>query len=907
MPRTSSAGASGFAWPGRAGFAFLAFIAGFILAKAAGHEVLGAAGSGLLLAAAYSLGLAGSRFGMARVSPSTDRTSLLEAANRSMREEVEARIRLEDALRRSEERYRAFVRNSSEGIWRFELEEPIPVDAPEDEQIARAYRHGYLAECNDAMARMYGRERAEEMTGARLGDLLVRTDARNVEFLREFIRSGYRLMEVESHEVDKEGRSKYFLNSFMGVVENGHVVRAWGTQTDVTVRRETEDVRQKLNEEMEKRVLDRTVELMRTNRSLYEEIAQRKNAEMELLAKTEALRESERRWRTLVEKVRLAVVGLDGDGRITFANAFFRELTGYGDKDLRGRDWFTDFLPAASRDKVRAALRDAAEKPSHGYYQSPLLTKSGEERMISWSNVRLHTEEGAFAETLSIGEDITDRLRTIAALRDSEEKFRSIAESAQDGILLIEDTGKIRYWNKSARDVFGYEDREVVGHSVDMLLPERYRSAVFSAGRQLFSDGGPDMRGKTMDLAGLRKGGREVPLEISFAVWSTQSRRYFACILRDVTERKIAEAHLRFQARILSEVKDAVVVVDNAGCVSYWNRGAESLYGHRLVDALGRQWEELVRTQWTGDDEKYFQDALNGKQGHWQGELLQHTGRGQPIYTACSVGILRDGRGEPAGRLITARDVTERRKLEAVALQNQKMAAMGQMASGVAHELKAPLGVIYGYAGVLETKLSKDRPLLEKIELIKKQALRCSNLINNLLDFARQHHMTLTADFELDAAVASAFSILQPYSLQKAVTLVREVPSEPLTLHGNSEMLEQVIINLAINGIDATPSGGKLTVSAQKIPGPTGFQARIAVADTGKGIPPEIEEHLFEAFVTTKDPGKGTGLGLWLVREIVTSMGGTIECRNEPGRGATFLVTLPLAAAVVERRAAGQS
>lgn len=137
-------------------------------------------------------------------------------------------------LRESDERYRAFVANSSEAIWRFELEQPVPTSLSPDEQIDLYYRHGYLAECNEAMARMYGFSSPEEVIGARLGDMVVREKPENIEFLRAFIASGYRLVDAESHEVDRDGNEKYFVNNFIAVVENGLLLRAWGTQRDVT-------------------------------------------------------------------------------------------------------------------------------------------------------------------------------------------------------------------------------------------------------------------------------------------------------------------------------------------------------------------------------------------------------------------------------------------------------------------------------------------------------------------------------------------------------------------------------------------------------------------------------------------------------------------------------------------------
>jgi PAS domain S-box-containing protein len=153
------------------------------------------------------------------------------------------RKRSEEALRGSEQRYRAFVSNSSEAIWRFELETPVSIALPEDEQIDLYYQLGYLAECNDAMAQMYGFKLAEEIVGARLGDFLMREDERNVEYLRAFIRSGYRLTEAESHEMDRDGNPKYFLNNLVGIIEEGKIVRAWGTQRDITERRLAEEER----------------------------------------------------------------------------------------------------------------------------------------------------------------------------------------------------------------------------------------------------------------------------------------------------------------------------------------------------------------------------------------------------------------------------------------------------------------------------------------------------------------------------------------------------------------------------------------------------------------------------------------------------------------------------------------
>jgi PAS domain S-box-containing protein len=151
--------------------------------------------------------------------------------------DISKRVAAEEEVIRARERYRGFVENSSEAIWRFELDTPIDTTLPVDVQIEQSFARGYLAECNDAMARMYGYARAEDIAGARLPDMLDPNDETNRGFLREFIRGGYRLIDAESAEVGRDGSRKYFLNTFIGIVQDGELLRAWGTQRDVTEQR----------------------------------------------------------------------------------------------------------------------------------------------------------------------------------------------------------------------------------------------------------------------------------------------------------------------------------------------------------------------------------------------------------------------------------------------------------------------------------------------------------------------------------------------------------------------------------------------------------------------------------------------------------------------------------------------
>jgi len=177
----------------------------------------------------------------------------------SVIEDISERVRAEEALVRSKESYRTFVEQSMEGIWRFGVEQPLPVDIPEDEQIEHFYRYGYLAECNDAMARMYGFSRADELLRSRISDLLPRSAPENVAYLRAFVRSGYRLTGAESCEIDRWGNARYFLNNLTGFVENGSLVWIWGTQQDITERRRIEEAL-RASEELYRTVVEQAAE-----------------------------------------------------------------------------------------------------------------------------------------------------------------------------------------------------------------------------------------------------------------------------------------------------------------------------------------------------------------------------------------------------------------------------------------------------------------------------------------------------------------------------------------------------------------------------------------------------------------------------------------------------------------------
>jgi PAS domain S-box-containing protein len=290
--------------------------------------------------------------------------------------DITDRKRAEEAQRAGEERYRAFVRNSSEAIWRFELEEPVSIDLPEDEQIDLCYRYGYLAECNDAMAAMYGFRHAAEIVGARLGDLLVREDERNVEYLRAFLRSGYRLTEAESHESDRDGNPKYFLNNLVGIISERKLMRAWGTQRDITERHLAED----------------------------------------------ALRQSEARFRRVVESNIIGVSFSTISGEIADANDAYLQMLGLTREELHaGRVRWDELTPPEYRHLDERAIEEIKTTGACTPFEKEHLRRDGTRVPVLIGSARLdETSEDCVCFIVDLTEqkraaNRTERLQAITA------------------------------------------------------------------------------------------------------------------------------------------------------------------------------------------------------------------------------------------------------------------------------------------------------------------------------------------------------------------------------------------------------------------------------------------------------------------------------------------------------------
>ena len=341
-----------------------------------------------------------------------------------------------------------------------------------------------------------------------------------------------------------------------------------------------------------------------------------------------------------------------------------------------------------------------------------------------------------------------------------------------------------------------------------------------------------------------------------------------------------------YQAMVLDQSAVLIDTVDRHGGVVTWNRASAVLLGIPAEQALGRRFGvEVARARDAAVWDELWATLLRDGGVARELVLLDHADRELPLHLEGR--LLRRGQ-DIAGAVLVGLDLRDRRALEQQILRSQKLAAVGLLAAGIAHEINNPLSGVVGYSTLLlERQLTPD--VREKVEKISTSAERCRKIVEGVLLFSRQQEPGVRRKVDLEALLTRVLAIGEYQWRMHNVRILWEA-REPVAVMGDADQLEQVVLNLLSNAVDAMPRGGSVRLALTK---QSGGGARLTVADEGHGIPEEIQARIFDPFFSTKEIGKGTGLGLAISYGIVQDHGGDIVVESAPGRGATFTVFLP--------------
>jgi len=561
------------------------------------------------------------------------------------------RARAMRGLRESEERYRAFIANSSEAIWRFELERPVPANLPEDEQIEMIFEYAYLAECNDAMARMYGYETAGQIVGARISDLLVRTDPRNIDQLRAFKRSGFNLTDSESHEVDRYGNTRYFLNNLTGIVENGAVVRAWGTQRDITERRRAE----------------------------------------------QALRESEERLRRISEATQDSIWEINLETNQLWWSERARPLFGTRPGDLQPglEEWF-DRIHPEDVGRVKARFEKFIRGADRNWFDEYRFCRAdGSYVHIFDQGQKFYDESGKPILIAGAMSDITDRVQAEEALRASEERYRLLTEISPDGVVIAGDDGTIHLANQSMQRMLGVTPEQVIGRSLFDFFPPKCVDQFRDCLTGLLTS---DMPEGQVEIAFRRDDGEVLPAEVSAVRFEWKGRHFAQFIIHDISGRKREEAererlHGEIEAernrlrQILEQMPIGVAIAEApSGRTIFCNREAESLWGHPMLlsDDYGgyTQYGALCEDGSPYGAEEYpiARSLISGEAVKGE-EMRYRRGDGTETFFSVDSAPIYDSEGRRVSAVAAFIDISERKRAEEALRESEERFAKAFRAS----------------------------------------------------------------------------------------------------------------------------------------------------------------------------------------------------------------------------------
>ena len=556
--------------------------------------------------------------------------------------------------------------------------------------------------------------------------------------------------------------------------------------------------------------------------------------------------------------------------------------------------------------------------PSPSWLGVPLRTPS---RTIGVLVLQHYENEDAYTardlEFLSsVGDQIAlaiERKRAEEALTESEVRYRSVVETASDAIITIDESSTILFVNSAAERIFGYSLDEMRGASLTMLMPEHthyhHRAAVEKyrlTGQKRFS-------WDYVELKGLHKNGREIPISLSFAEFNQDGNRYFTGIISDITERKQAAESLReSEERYRELVENAIDIIythDLDGNYTSVNRAAENITGYTRDEALKMNLAQTIAPEYLDKARRMIAAKLTGEEvTAYEVEIIAKDGRRVAIEV--NTRIIYEN-GVPAGVQGIARDITERKHLEDKLRQSHKMEAIGLLAGGIAHDFNNLLTAISGYSNLTLRKMPVDDPLRLNIKEIKDAGDRAAALTGQLLAFSRKQVLKPRVH-NLNSVITEIEGILRRI-IRENIVFETDLAPELGNIKADPGQIEQVIMNLVVNARDAMPAGGNLTIKTQNVRVEMedadqhltlerGRFVKMTVTDTGQGIDERTQRRIFEPFFTTKEVGKGTGLGLSTAHGIVKQSGGDIKVYSEVGRGSTFEVYLPWVEEIAQQR-----
>jgi PAS domain S-box-containing protein len=512
------------------------------------------------------------------------------------------------------------------------------------------------------------------------------------------------------------------------------------------------------------------------------------------------------------------------------------------------------------------------------------------------------------------------RRRADERRREHARRREMILHSALDAVVSMDEKGRIIAWNPQAELTFGWTVREAEGEDLaELIIPPRFREPHRNGLKHFLASGAGPVLNQRLELAAVRRGGEEFPVELTVLPHRHRERYQFSAFVRDLTARRRAEQNSALLAALVSSSTDAMISLDLEGNVSSWNRGAEAMYGYTESEMFGNSITRIWPPEVHDESHLVLRRAAQGERSRNQ-EVVRLAKNGRTVDVAQTVSPIRNASGEIVGISTIGRDISDSKRHEESlqlwaaelrettreSLQRKQEAeeanrAKSQFLANMSHELRTPLNAIIGYSEMLQEDALQlgQESMAKDLEKICGAGRHLLKLINDVLDLSKVEAGKMDAyveQFEVMPFVDEVASTVRPLVEQKGNTLAVRCDREIGQMRSDRTKVRQCLFNLLSNSAKFTDSGTIALVVSQRVEDDREWIS-FQVADTGIGISKDQLGQVFEAFVqaensTTRKYG-GTGLGLTLTKRFCELLGGKLLAESQPGMGSKFTLLLP--------------